>query len=102
MLWKNWWRTKPKDIPQNQNVSQEQAVVSPEEQIKASLEYKRIQTLDKLTPENLGTMLRKTDWKVEVFDRRLFINFLKTKNINSTEKLWVAFKEIEEFSKKKV
>jgi hypothetical protein len=75
-------------------------VITSAEQEKAATEYKRVQKLTDLTAENLGTMVRKTDNTVALFDRRLFINYLKTQNITSTEKLISSFQRIEDFSKK--
>lgn len=46
---------------QGLNADEKIQFVSPEEQIKIATEEKRVQSLDTLTPENLGAMLKKQE-----------------------------------------
>lgn len=62
-------------------------------------EESRVATLSKLTDDNLATQVEEKDGKKILKDRRLFVNYFKAQNVNSSEKLIDALGKVESFAK---
>lgn len=74
--------------------------MSPQAVDKAAIEQQRIAKLDKLTDDNLSTQVETKDGKKTLKDRRLFVNYFKSENVNTSAKLIAALEKVESFAKK--
>ncbi len=63
-------------------------------------ERARVSKLSELTSENLQTQLDTKGGKKTLFDRRLFINYLISKNVSTVPKLFEGLSEIKRFLQK--
>lgn len=73
---------------------------SPQAVDKAAIEQQRINKLDKLTSDNISTQIEEKDGKKVLKDRRLFVNYFKSENVNTSAKLIAGLEKVETFAKR--
>lgn len=89
-----------KDKTITETKSPEQMITqTPQATEQVATEQQRVAKLEKLTSDNLSTQVEEKDGKIVLKDRRLFVNYFKSENVNTSAKLITALEKVEKFAK---
>lgn len=91
-----WNKDETKNNGSTDNNTAQSQLATPE----AIAERARINKLETLTDENIATQIDNQGGKKVLKDRRLFVNYMKTKDVNSVKELMSKLEDIDASLKK--